>query len=110
MMGCFEDEARHGVPEFAEDVVLETWVNPHNDNEPKVRLKYSGDDIIIRGCEQYGPLCPISVVRKAVAKHIPVDLDRACGGALVPRSGSGSKVDTEAVEHKQPSAPEGSSF
>lgn len=89
LMGIFENAANHGVPEFADDVVLETWVNPHA-AEPNLRLKYAGADVVIKGCEQYGALCPLSVVRRAVAKDIPGDIIAACGGEDA-QSGADSK-------------------
>ena len=34
--------------------------------------------MIIKGCEEYGTLCPLSVVRKAISKHIPQDFAKEC--------------------------------
>lgn len=97
-MACFEDRAHRGIPDFAADVVLETWVHPDTPDEPKVRLKYAGEDVLMAGCEQYGPLCPVAVVRAAVAKHIPDDWDRACGGSFDPPSPPATSKEESGAE------------
>lgn len=78
-MGCFADEIR-GIPQFAADVVLETWLSARAHSEPMVRLRYEGEEVVIKGCEAFGGLCPISVVRKAVEERVPRNLEKACGG------------------------------
>lgn len=85
LMALFENGARRGVPDFAADLVVETWVPPTEGVEPLVRLKYEGKDVQISGCEKYGTLCPVSVVKEAVRKHIPDDWHAACGGTLEQR-------------------------
>jgi len=80
MMACFEDDTKRGVPDFAADVVLETWQPLSPNDETKLRIKYEGTNVVIKGCEEYGSLCPLSVVRKAVSKHIPKNFEEECNG------------------------------
>lgn len=96
LMGCFEDAANRGVPEFAADVVLETWDDGRPNSEAMVRLRYEGEEVVIKGCEAFGAMCPVSMVRKAVRDRLPPDLKEACQGTaedrLGGRRGSGNKV------------------
>ena len=66
------------MPDFADEVVLEKWEPASKNDEAQLRLKYNGNDVIIKGCEEYGTLCPLSVVRKAISKHIPQDFAKEC--------------------------------
>lgn len=86
-MAIFEGSARRGVPNFAADVVLETWKQPKA-KEPLMRVTYEGEGIVMKGCEAYGELCPASVVRKMVETVVPKDYWGACGGSLKERNRS----------------------
>lgn len=85
VLGCFENENIRGVPDFAADLVLETWKHPKKvEQEPLLKLRYEGEEVQIAGCEQYGTLCPLSVVRAAVSQHIPTDLPGECASTAAP--------------------------
>lgn len=87
VLALFENKAHRGVPAFAADLVMETWVplEASRETEPRVRLVYEGKPVAVSGCEQYGDLCPLSKVREAVARHIPHDREGACGGTMDQR-------------------------
>lgn len=89
-MGCFEDKIR-GIPQFAADMVLETWLSTQAHSEPMVRLRYEGEGVVIKGCEEFGDLCPVSVVRKAVRERVPRDLEKACRGRKEDRTRKAEK-------------------
>lgn len=85
-MACFEGGILRGVPEFATDVVLETWQPADPTHPPKLTVRYGGKPIVIDGCQEYGYLCPLDVVRKAVQRFIPTDYANACGGTMAERN------------------------
>lgn len=75
LMGIIEDGAWRGVPKFGADVVLEVW--ERDGKEDAVRVRYEGEEVVVKGCESWGGMCPISVFGKALRKRIP-DTELEC--------------------------------
>lgn len=98
-MGCFEGGIKRGVPDFAADVVLETWQPADSTQPPKLAVRYGGKPLVIDGCQQYGHLCPLDVVRKAVQRFLPTDYASACGGTIAERNRRNNLPDDDENGH-----------